>query len=172
MLIGRFIAIATLVTGAAVTSQLPEFAQQYRQRLGGAVDELRTVVARFDSDAASEGLDRAQALDRHRTNADDLFRKRGEAMQDTIARFDRLQRQQSDMAEDNTLVRVTSLAMRADRDLAHATLEAYEPAMPLTPEGGVFATLGAFLAWLVLRIVTWPKRALDRQIAYRRAYRR
>ena len=30
--------------GLVSASQMPEFAQQYRQRLGGAVEELRVVV--------------------------------------------------------------------------------------------------------------------------------
>ena len=35
--------------GLAVTmSQFPEYAQQYTQRLGGAVDELRVVTEDFD----------------------------------------------------------------------------------------------------------------------------
>ena len=33
-----------------VLSQTPEFAQQYRQRLGGAVDELQRIVLQFDDD--------------------------------------------------------------------------------------------------------------------------
>jgi len=28
-----------------------EFAQQYRQRIGGALDELRRIVAEFDAEA-------------------------------------------------------------------------------------------------------------------------
>ena len=40
------------LAGALTLSQAPEFAQQYRQRLGGALDELRRVVADFDADAA------------------------------------------------------------------------------------------------------------------------
>ncbi|MEM9851772.1 MAG: DUF2937 family protein, partial [Pseudomonadota bacterium] len=38
------------------TSQFPEFSQQYVQRLGGAVDELRRVAADFDASARAAGL--------------------------------------------------------------------------------------------------------------------
>ena len=44
-----------LIVGMAMT-QLPEYAEQYRQRLGGAIDELSAIVARFDSDSSQQGL--------------------------------------------------------------------------------------------------------------------
>ena len=52
--------IVGVVFGGAF-SQAPEFAQQYRQRLGGALDELTAIVQRFDQDAARAGLDRRRA---------------------------------------------------------------------------------------------------------------
>ena len=51
------------LAGLALFSQAPEFAQQYRQRIGGAVDELRIVVADFDRDAATSQMTRDEALD-------------------------------------------------------------------------------------------------------------
>ena len=41
-----------LLCGLAAT-QAPEFAQQYRQRLAGAVDELSRIVNQFDAEAAN-----------------------------------------------------------------------------------------------------------------------
>ena len=69
-MIGRMLTGATVLVAAVTTSQLPEFAQQYRQRLGGAVDELRTIVQRFDADAQAAGMDRTQALDHHLVSID------------------------------------------------------------------------------------------------------
>src|SRR5690606_31307549 len=46
-------------------AQFPQYAQQYEQRLGGAVDELRIIVDDFDRGAASFGLTREQALLRY-----------------------------------------------------------------------------------------------------------
>lgn len=171
-MIGRIIAALVLAFGAITGSQLPEFAQQYRQRLGGAVDELRAFVQRFDADAQSQGLTREAALARHAANPDELFRKRGVAMVETVERMSRLDRQLGEMMNDNSLVRLTAFASRADREIARATFSAYEPAMPVTAEGGILASIGAILAWWLYRLVTWPKRALDRRIAVWRYYRR
>ena len=55
-LLGRLIVIVAAALGGVGASQLPEFAQQYRQRLGGALEELTRIVAEFDASAARSQL--------------------------------------------------------------------------------------------------------------------
>ena len=69
----RIAAFALGLLGAVTASQGPEFAQQYRQRLGGSIDELHRIVARFDADAAANGETRERAIGRLRGNPDDLY---------------------------------------------------------------------------------------------------
>lgn len=65
--------------GLAVTlSQFPEYAQQYTQRLGGAVDELRVITEDFDRAADASGLDRQTALARYNGSADAFLADRGD----------------------------------------------------------------------------------------------
>ena len=85
MILRRLVFALSLVVGA-IASQAPEFAQQYRQRLGGAIDELRAIIVQFDHDAKAENLTRDEALTRLHANADPLASKRAVAMRDTIAR--------------------------------------------------------------------------------------
>jgi hypothetical protein len=167
-MIGRLLKGALIIVGAIVFSQVPEFAQQYRQRIGGAVDELNTFVTRFDADAKSQGLTRNEALSRHLVSTDDLFKKRGVAMQDTIDRLDRLSVQQRAMTDPSSFVRLVNFATYADAELARNTFNAYEPAVPVTTEGGVMALIGAFFGWLIARLFGAPKRMLDRRLADRR----
>jgi len=63
--------------GLATFSQAPEFSQQYKQRLGGAINELATVVRQFDEDATSQGLTRQEALDTLQTSQEEFPRKAG-----------------------------------------------------------------------------------------------
>ncbi|MEF2547859.1 DUF2937 family protein [Aurantimonas sp. E1-2-R+4] len=74
---------AALLTGT-VFSQSVEFTQQYLQRLGGAVDEIEMVVARFDAGAARAGVSRDAALKRLRGNSDPLAARQGEDAAATI----------------------------------------------------------------------------------------
>ena len=52
-MIFRTLVLGVAVVSGATTSQLPEFAQQYRQRMGGAIDALSQVVTDFREDAAN-----------------------------------------------------------------------------------------------------------------------
>ena len=52
----RRLAVAIGLLFALIGAQGPEFSQQYRQRLGGALDELSRIVAEFDADAARQAI--------------------------------------------------------------------------------------------------------------------
>jgi hypothetical protein len=54
--------VSISVVLAILLGQVPEFAQQYAQRLGGAIDELDRTVRHFDEDPRRSGYDRSGAL--------------------------------------------------------------------------------------------------------------
>jgi hypothetical protein len=149
-MIGRILAMAIGLFGALTASQLPEFAQQYRQRLGGAIDELQRVVARFDGSAQTSGLSRDQAITRLREQPEPLARREGEAMGDLVERLDRLQRQRDDFSKAGSFDRMLVLIREVDPGLARATYLDFEPAVPATTEGVVAAGGGFALFWGVM----------------------
>src|SRR4030095_10126962 len=83
-----------LVFGS-VLSQAPEFAQPYRQRLGGGVDELARIIQQFDQDSRRSGYDRTAALRLMARNNEQLIRDQANRMEETIARHDRLRAQET-----------------------------------------------------------------------------
>ena len=141
---------------AALASQAPEFAQQYRQRLGGAVDELRAIVAQFDADAKGEKVTREEALSRLQGNADPLASKRAAAMRDTIAREERLSRQLQAFSDAGPFQRIGAMLTDADAGVARRAWQAFEPAVPLTVEGLVSALIGFVLGGGLLRLLIAP----------------
>ena len=86
----RRFALAVAVLAELIGSQAPEFAQQYRQRLGGALEELNRMIAEFDAEVRAENLTPAEGLSRLEANADPLARERGEDMAEAIDRAKRL----------------------------------------------------------------------------------
>jgi hypothetical protein len=54
----RRLALAIGLIAGLLGSQGPEFSQQYRQRIGGALNELKRIVTEFDDEAAREGSER------------------------------------------------------------------------------------------------------------------
>ncbi len=150
-MIARILALALgLFTGVAA-SQAPEFAQQYRQRIGGAIDELRRVTARFDEDARAENLSREQAIARLSSQDDPVARRQGPAAAETADRLERLERQRDAVAEAGPFVRLAAVARGFDGPLARATYLDFEPAWPATTEGLVTGGVGFLIGWLGLR---------------------
>ncbi len=157
-MLARRIALAIGLAAALIGSQGPEFAQQYRQRAGGALDELKRIVIAFDAEAASEGLTPSEGVRRLEGNSDPLVQKRGEDMERTIARAERLEGQLTAMADAGPLKRLAVMIAHLDPEIAERTLDAYEPAAPLTTEA--LATAGALgaLGWAATHVVARPFR--------------
>ncbi|KQX38217.1 hypothetical protein ASD04_11415 [Devosia sp. Root436] len=155
---------------ALVLSQFPEYAQQYTQRLGGAVDELRVITEDFDRAAAEGGLDRATALGRYEASNDDFLAGRGTSMTATFQRYDQLSATLARIENTGAVERLQSLPAYLDTDIGRRTLESYKPAVPVTMEGILYAGAGFILGYLVLsglwRFVTLPFRR-RRYAAYR-----
>jgi Protein of unknown function (DUF2937) len=151
--------VVTMFAGglaAALASQAPEFAQQYAQRLGGAVDELRTIVERFDQDARRNGLSREGGLNRLETSTDAFLAARGASMRRSVQRFDLLVGQRQAMAAPDVLTRVGAVVRDYDGDIARAAWRDFKPALPLTLEGALFALIGFAGGALVTGIVVLP----------------
>jgi hypothetical protein len=135
---------------AIVLSQFPEYAQQYTQRLGGAVDELRVITEDFDRAALAGGLDRDQALTRYNASNDDFLAGRGTSMSATFLRYDMLSRTLADIEGAGPVERLQSLPAYLDTDIGRRTLENYRPAMPVTMEGILYAGGGFILGYLLV----------------------
>jgi hypothetical protein len=142
-LFARTATAAAALGGALAFSQAPEFAQQYQQRLGGALDELRIVVADFDRDAGNAGLDRAQALAVYDAADAAFLRSRGQSMRRTLARHDVLTRQSAAMAEASSVLKPFVLFRDADGMILANAWRDFRPAVPVTLAGILWALTGA-----------------------------
>lgn len=140
-MLGRALMLAGGLAGAAGLSQFPEFSQQYVQRLGGAVDELRGFVAGFDADAAEIGLTRSAALaDLGQGGA--MGAQRAETMAGVIVRYERLSADLDALRRAGPFTRAYRARSLGDAEIAEAAWAEFKPALPLTFEGAVFAGTG------------------------------
>ena len=157
MLFRRFaLAIAFLFAGLA--SQLPEFTQQYRQRIGGALDELNAIVTQFDAETAGLSLDREGGITRLKQNTDVLAQQRGTSMAGTIARQDKLERQKRSFETAGPLSQYAVLAEDFDPGIARQAYADYQPAFPVTTAGFASAAVGFVLGWLTTHLAAMPLR--------------
>lgn len=160
----RRVAAAFGLVVAVLASQAPEFTQQYRQRLGGAIDELQAMIARFDTEASGQSLSREQGIERLKANGDPLAQGRGEALDEAVERADRLVRQRDAFRTAGPLSQYAILAEDLDAGIARQTTVDYRPAAPLTFSGLVAAVLGFFVGWLGIHLVALPLRRRPRAI--------
>lgn len=145
----RFLASIGGVLAAIALSQFPEYAQQYVQRLGGAVDELRVITARFDAEAGAAGLTRAQAIARYEATADDFIQGQGQSIDRLFGRYAALSASLAQIEGASGLERALLLPNFADPEIAARTLAIFRPAVPVTAEGLIYAGVGLLLGYLV-----------------------
>jgi hypothetical protein len=155
MILRRVVFFLALLLGVAA-SQVPEFAQQYRQRLGGAIDELARVIGEFDADAARISLTREAGIDRLVANADTFVRQRGEQVRSDVERVARLEKQLTSYAEAGPFWRLGVFARSYEPDIARRAAENFEPAVPVTSEGLFTAVAGFLAGWLGGRALIAP----------------
>ncbi len=156
----RRLALAIALIAGLLGSQGPEFAQQYRQRIGGALEELNRIAAEFEAQSAREHLTPSQAIGRLEQNDDPLARERGEGMARTIERAERLREQLDAMRAAGPLKRLYVMAKNFDPEIARHTLDNYEPAAPTSFEALSAAGLGAVWGWAATYLFAWPIRRL------------
>jgi hypothetical protein len=147
--------IMSIICGLAV-SQFPEFEQQYRQRLSGAVDELSKIVVQFDADAGQFGLTRDVALKRYLASSDQFLNLRGKNMEQIITRYDYLSAHEKNLETASDFKRLWVFIRERDAELTKATAEIYEPALPITAEGLIHAAIGFLAGWGLFGLLLWP----------------
>ncbi|MHC2105364.1 DUF2937 family protein [Methylobacterium sp. CM6246] len=151
----RTLGLALGLLGGVIAAQAPEFAQQYAQRLGGAVDELRRQVAVLESDAQASGTTRDGAVDRLRTNPDQLVARRGDAAQADISRLARLSAQEQVLASATSpLGKVVAMLRDPDVPVAQAAYQDFSPAVPTNADGLAAGLIGFLTAWGGWRVLS------------------
>ena len=136
---------AFALAGLATTSQAPEFAQQYSQRLGGAVEELRIVARDFDADALNSNMTRGEALEEMKGSDRQFTRDRGTSMEKTLGRFESLRIQMQAISQLPDWLRPIALTSNTDDSLMSDTWRDYKAALPLTVPGAIWGILGALI---------------------------
>jgi hypothetical protein len=142
--------VAISLVFAALFGQAPEFAQQYAQRLGGAIDELDRIARHFDEDSRRSGYDRPGALALMGRNQEQLIRDQATRMSDTIERLAKLRSQQSAMNQPGSFTRVAAFANGYDQDIASRTWRDFQFALPFSVDSILFMGAGFIVSLLLL----------------------
>ncbi len=154
----RRLALAVGLACGLLGTQAPEFAQQYRQRLAGAVDELCRVVTAFDAEAKGENLTPEAAIRRLEDNADPLAQARGRDMAEDKIRLDRLRVALAAFTGGAPVRRLLATIETFDATTAKRAWSDFQPAVPTTVEAFVVGGAAWALGWLATHLTLWPAR--------------
>ena len=154
------------LAGAALLSQFPEFFQQYTQRLGGRLDEVRTQVEALESRAAGSGKSMNAYLEQFLASRDHDVRQEGRALAALVQRRAALATAYSALSGTSQFWRARAFAEHVDWEIAQATARDYKPATPLTAESAVYGGAGFGVGGFVYSLLFgWrrERRAMSRR---------
>jgi hypothetical protein len=133
------------VLGTVAFSQVPEFMQQYLQRLGGHLDEARRQLGKFHNAAEQSGLTLDRLIAQTGSNADPAVARLGGVMTESVTRVDELQAAQYAIMNASLWERPFVFLRNVDPEIARATWHIFKPAVPTTVEGLVYAAAGMLI---------------------------
>jgi hypothetical protein len=156
-LLDRILLVCAVVAGGLV----PGFIAQYRQRLGGWLDQARLDLAPWQrlADQYYQG-DIERLIRYHLESADPKFHAEGAIIRALLETVQRLQ-SAADALHGSLFHQAAYLALHADAGLAGATWHDWVPTFALSAEGIVFALVFAAVLWLAFHAL-WQLLALLR----------
>jgi hypothetical protein len=161
----RLVLVAAVLAGGCV----PSFMAQYRQRVGGRLDQVTHDLLPFEQIAQHDFGGSLDALvQHHRDSLDHAFQVEATAiaqMTETAARL----REAVAALDTNLYGQFAWLVRHADLDIVHATWSAWRPAFDLSLDGLGFALVAGLALWVVF-LTLWHATAFSvRQVRNARA---
>lgn len=139
-----------LVAGTVTAGCIPSFIAQYRQRVGGRLDQVLKDIEPFQQIANLYHHGSLKELIQHHLNSTDTtFRDEGAALQAMISSAEQLRRALQSLNTDLFHQMSYLLTGGMDMSIAQSAWGIYSPSFNLTVESIVFASIAGILIWLV-----------------------
>ena len=146
---------------AVLLAQFPVYLNQYIDVLSGAQQEAETTFRDLEQAAASFQLRVDEYLQRLQENADPMVQANAEVSMRVVERYRRYTEALGDLTTTSVWGRPFALAKHYDPAI-HSAMH-FEPNIPLTWEGAIYALLGLLLALGLIGLVKWLGRRLQPQ---------
>jgi hypothetical protein len=142
-----------LLCAAVAGGLAPGFIAQYRQRLGGRLDQARLDLEPWQklADQFYHG-DIDKLIQYHLGSTDPRFQAEGAVIRSLVATVHQLQ-SAVDALHGSLFKQAAYLVAHADPGIARATLGDWVPTFSLDPEGILFALVFALGVWLTFQLL-------------------
>jgi hypothetical protein len=152
--IGNLLDRLCVVAGAFIGSQIPEFMQQYTQRLAGHVDELQRLLNQIRQVATYSNKTLEQYIQKFISSSDPDFVHQGEFMQGMLVRCDELYQSLIHLMHSSMWMRPFTFFKELQYDIAHSTFVSFQPGINLSLEGLCYAGMGVGLGWACYQMIS------------------
>lgn len=142
-----------VVIGALFFVQFPLFMQQYRHQLIGHVAELQFQLQKMRTVATASGKTLEQFIQKFMTSGDQDFSGQGIVMSEMIERWTDLSNSLFAMDNASIWTRPFVFVSHMNYDIAQSTLHSFEPGLPLSYEGAVYALCGICIGYLMFVLI-------------------
>lgn len=164
----RFIDRIVFAVGVLIFLQLPNFIDQYTQRMGGYYDAQKENLELYQgiADKYYDG-DLKQLTDSFAKSNEPAMKETAEELEKISSRVKELE-EGLDILESGTFLRqVVYMVFNIDLKLARGTLKAYTPGMPFTSEGLLSGLIGGVIVSLlfngIVKLVRIPFKKKKKQ---------
>lgn len=162
--IGGLLDRAVLLVGTMLGACVPGFVVQYRQRVGGRLDQVEQDLAPFREIARQQHGGSLDALIQHHLQSSDAtFHAEGRAIQAMVDAEASL-RSMMEALQGSVLHQLGWLIPHYDRGILRSTWQSYVPAVNLEASSIVVALLIGVTLWLLFLAVWHGSQALWRRL--------
>lgn len=141
--------------------QLPEFIQQYKQRLSGHVMEAKYQLSQFQQIADSQYQGNLLSLiNKYINNNDEAIKKTGELIQSQVQRTDYLETQLQGLTSHEYPYNIISFVQTLDIEIASLTLKDFVLAIPLTTNALITGFCFALALIVCVSSIIWSLKSL------------
>lgn len=143
-----------IIAGVFAGSQIPEFIQQYSQRLAGHVHELERLLAQLRQTASYSNKTLDQYIQKFMASSDPDFASQGHFMNGIFTRWEELNQALNHLSQSSPWSRPFIFWGDFQYDIARSAFDSFQPAINLTLEGLCYAGLGGVAAWALFRLIS------------------
>lgn len=143
-----------LVVSIIAAGCIPSFISQYRQRIGGRLDQVLKDIEPFQQIANQYHHGSLKELIQHHLgSSDSTFHDEGAALQAMVSSAEQLRRALEALNTDLAHQLSYLLTGGLDPLIARATWEIFSPSFNLTVESVVFASIVGIMIWMVFLLI-------------------
>ncbi len=141
--------------GGLVFLQVPQFYQQYTQRLAGHVDELKIMIGTITQAAEKNGKGLIAYIHKFLQHSDPDFASQGAMMKMMVDRESQLSNSLLAIQEAGPFSRPYYFVKNLNIDICWATLKDFQPGLMLTTEALLYALLGICAGVLLYKSIAF-----------------